>query len=517
MADKRPARPVRQPADPADLAALATMAQIAERAGAPFGGSSRSASVVGSSPAPQPAAPPPGAGVSSAQLHNARVLLSEQNVVGPTRLRLAKRVVMRGSRLFTHKLVGAGQQLADAIEIVEVTHGQAIGELQGGPGGAKSDLGSRVSKVELDYSRLNNSLHAQLTSVELGVDDVAAAVARTAEDLQDSARTHQANLEATARQLNDNARGLDARLSALERSAEHDRSELHRTRTLVNRLVRTAAQIGNTAQPLGEASTGNQLGGGHELAPASGQSTAAGAAQSSPATLDDSTYVDFEHRFRGTRDEIRARQKDAVPFMADLVGKTAPVVDLGCGRGEWLELLAELGVPAYGVDTNTAMVREAMENGLDARLGDAVAHLEQVPESSLQGVTAFHFVEHIPLDVLVRMLDSALVGLKPGGTLLLETPNPTNLIVGAANFYLDPTHLRVLHPDFLAFLVESRGFVDVQVHYVHRVVEESVLEEDEVQSPEADARLSRVVRNVEWALFGPQDYLLYARRAEVAW
>ncbi len=154
---------------------------------------------------------------------------------------------------------------------------------------------------------------------------------------------------------------------------------------------------------------------------------------------------------------------------------------------------------------------------MDARLGDALEHLDQLGDSTLQGVTAFHLVEHVPLDVLVKLLDSALVALRPGGTLLLETPNPTNLIVGAANFYLDPTHLRVLHPDFLAFLVESRGFVDVKVHYVHPVIEQSILQAEDTQdSGDFDARLNRVVNHVEWALFGPQDYLLSARRAEIS-
>ncbi len=486
MARVHPAGQDRAAVLPDDLSALATMAQIAELASSDLA-SPNSTSVPATTTAPcEPAR------VAGAQLHNARLLLSEQNSLGKTRMRFAKRLVLRGSRLFTHRLVGAGQDLADAIEIVEVSHGQAIADLSKQPDQQPppfaAGLDERISRLEMDHSRLDNTLHAQLTSVELGVDDALAAIARA------------------SAALNENARGLDVRLSALERSSDHDRSELHRTRTLVQRLVRTVAQHGGTAVASVLADSGSTP----DTAVAFGQSTAG-----VPAALDDATYVDFEHRFRGSRDEIRARQKDAVPFVAGLAGSLAPVLDLGCGRGEWLELLQEMKVPGYGVDSNSAMVAEALRSGLDARLGDAIEHLDQLEESSLQGVSAFHFVEHIPIDALVRLLDSTLLALRPGGLLLLETPNPTNLIVGAASFYLDPTHLRVLHPDFLSFLVESRGFVDVQVHYVHPVIDEEGLDDGQ-SALQADARLSRVVRNVEWALFGPQDYLLSARRAEVA-
>ncbi|MDQ2827360.1 MAG: class I SAM-dependent methyltransferase [Actinomycetota bacterium] len=318
-----------------------------------------------------------------------------------------------------------------------------------------------------------------MTNIELGLEDAGVATSS----------------------LEDNIRVLASLLSAQERMSAHDRSEMQRTRTLVNRLVRTA---------------GRPLDGQHARASEEEVPKGSIATRAEPAALDDSTYVDFEHRFRGTRDEIRSRQKDAVQFVIGLVGAKAPLLDLGCGRGEWLDLARELDIPAYGVDSNAAMVAEATAAGLDARVEDALGHLAQLEESTLQAVSAFHFVEHVPVDVLVELLDSALVALRPGGTLLLETPNPTNLVVGASSFFLDPTHHRVLHPDFLSFLVESRGYVDVQVHFVHPVVEASVLDDGHIDGLEDSARLRRMVSGVEWALFGPQDYLLTARRAEVA-
>jgi len=274
-------------------------------------------------------------------------------------------------------------------------------------------------------------------------------------------------------------------MAELEREREQDRREIQRLRALSSR---------RSVDP--------------SLATEPGKSTTE---LTDPDGLDESTYVEFERRFRGSPEEIKQRQLDALRFVAPIVGSTAPLLDLGCGRGEWLQVLRDAGISAYGVDFNAGMVGEAQALGLDARCEEAVNHLETLDESSLQAVSAFHFAEHVPLEVLMRVLDAAFLALRPGGVLLLETPNPTNLIVGSAAFYLDPTHLRQLHPDFLSFFVESRGFEEVEVHFVHPVVDDASLRAgapDDVYDP----RLSRVVESAEWALFGPQDYVVVARR-----
>jgi O-antigen chain-terminating methyltransferase len=230
--------------------------------------------------------------------------------------------------------------------------------------------------------------------------------------------------------------------------------------------------------------------------------------------LDDSyeaLYRDLENVFRGTREQVRAFVADYVADMKT-IAHLGPVVDLGCGRCEWLELLAEAGIDAHGVDSNTAFVEAGAERGLDVRQGDAIAHLRELPEASLGGVTAFHLAEHLPLDALVALVDAALVALKPGGLLLLETPNPTNLRVGAAAFYIDPTHLKPLHPEFMKFLLDQRGFADTTIRYVHRRPDEDVqaadLATDDVE------RATTLAAEIDWALFGPPDYAAIARKAE---
>jgi O-antigen chain-terminating methyltransferase len=222
--------------------------------------------------------------------------------------------------------------------------------------------------------------------------------------------------------------------------------------------------------------------------------------------LDAAFYLDFEARFRGSREEIEARQWDAVRFVASLVGQDAPLLDLGAGRGEWLSVVGRAGIPAYGVDSNAEMAAAAAEAGLDVRVGDALEHLSHLEPGTLGAITAFHLVEHVPLAVLRRLLDLALRALRPGGLLLLETPNPTNLVVGSAAFYLDPTHVRPLHPHFLQFLVEQHGFEGVELHLVHPVDEELA------QSGQGTDRATRVLDAAAYAIFGPQDTVVFARR-----
>ena len=216
-------------------------------------------------------------------------------------------------------------------------------------------------------------------------------------------------------------------------------------------------------------------------------------------------YAAFEDRFRGSREAIIATLADYESDISHLAAH-GPILDLGPGRGEWLEVLRDRGVEAYGVDTNPTFVEQGEARGLDIRLGDAITHLAEVPASSVGAVTAFHLAEHLPLDVLTELLERAFVAMAPGGRLLLETPNPSNLIVGASNFYLDPTHLRPLHPDLLGFLVESAGFVDVEIRHLHP------LRELEHRPKVDDPELADLLDYVRWSMFGPQDYAVLATR-----
>lgn len=171
-------------------------------------------------------------------------------------------------------------------------------------------------------------------------------------------------------------------------------------------------------------------------------------------------YVLFEDTFRGTRDDIKQRAGHYLTVFreAGIRAGDGLVVDLGCGRGEWLEVLSEHGYASRGVDLNGVMVGEAQASGLDAVEQDAIAHLRSLDNESVVAITSMHLVEHLPYEVLIRLVDEALRVLQPGGVLILETPNPENLTVGSYWFYMDPTHRNPIPPPLLRWVVEARGF-----------------------------------------------------------
>ena len=168
-------------------------------------------------------------------------------------------------------------------------------------------------------------------------------------------------------------------------------------------------------------------------------------------------YRAFEDRYRGSRTLIKERLRVYQPFL-DTLAAGAAALDLGCGRGEWLELLGEAGFAARGVDLDEGMLAACRERGLDVVNGDAIDALRTAADNSLAVVSAFHLVEHIAFDQVQQLVAEALRALRPGGLLILETPNPENLVVGTSSFYDDPSHLRPLPPKLLAFAVEFAGF-----------------------------------------------------------
>lgn len=171
-------------------------------------------------------------------------------------------------------------------------------------------------------------------------------------------------------------------------------------------------------------------------------------------------YRAFEERYRGSRDLIKGRLRSYTGFTEALATlyPGALALDLGCGRGEWLELSAEIGFTAHGVDLDEAMLAACRERGLSVQTADALATLRAQPDASVAMVSAFHLVEHLPFDDVQTLIAEAMRVLLPGGLLIMETPNPENLIVGTSNFYLDPSHLKPVPPMLLEFMTDFAGF-----------------------------------------------------------
>jgi len=214
------------------------------------------------------------------------------------------------------------------------------------------------------------------------------------------------------------------------------------------------------------------------------------------SVLPESVYSLFEERFRGSPDEVARKQRFYLPFLRGLPG---PVFDAGCGRGEFLRLLGEEGIPARGVEASGVAAETCRAAGLEVREGDAVADLAAAPSGSLGAVVAFQVVEHWPAAQTFRFLAEARRTLAPGGVLIVETINTDSLSAMNA-FYLDPTHVRPVPPEALSFLCEAAGFGDLRVEFLSPLPATERL----VERSENDARLNEM-------LFGPQDYAVIAR------
>ena len=172
-------------------------------------------------------------------------------------------------------------------------------------------------------------------------------------------------------------------------------------------------------------------------------------------------YVGFEDQFRGAPEEIAARLAGYVESFAS----ASDVLDVGCGRGEFLALLQARGVRARGIDVNDSMVEVCVQKGLEASKADALEYLRAQPPGSLGGLLAAQVVEHLDPSYLTSLLDAAYVALRPGAPIVLETINPACWFAFFESYVRDITHVRPLHPDTLKFLLQASGFSGVEIRY----------------------------------------------------
>lgn len=175
--------------------------------------------------------------------------------------------------------------------------------------------------------------------------------------------------------------------------------------------------------------------------------------------MNDDFYVAFEEKFRGSEELIKERQKKYLKFINPLkiLKDEVKALDIGCGRGEWISLLNENGFNARGIDINESMVKVASQKGLNAAVSDALGELKSLDENSIDIITAFQVVEHIKFDDVLELIKEAKRVLAPCGILILETPNPENIMVGTQWFYLDATHKNPIPCELLSFATHYYG------------------------------------------------------------
>ena len=218
----------------------------------------------------------------------------------------------------------------------------------------------------------------------------------------------------------------------------------------------------------------------------------------------DAFYLAFEDHFRGTREDIFNRLKVYLPLIekANVGTPDAPILDVGCGRGEWLELLKESGYISRGLDTNRVMVEQCQSRGLEVIETDVINYLQSLPENSLGAVTGFHIIEHLPLKTLMRLFSETVRVLKPQGLVIFETPNPDNVLVGSNTFYLDPTHINPLPSPTVKFMAEMFGLYNTQIITLHPYPDNAKVDGQSVAERFNDY------------FYGPQDYAVVGYKHE---
>jgi 2-polyprenyl-3-methyl-5-hydroxy-6-metoxy-1,4-benzoquinol methylase len=212
----------------------------------------------------------------------------------------------------------------------------------------------------------------------------------------------------------------------------------------------------------------------------------------------DTFYYRFTNEFRGHRQEIKEKQKAYIPYLdrAYFENNEKLILDLGCGRGEWLDLLHEEGFLGRGIDINGVFIEECRKNGHDVIEADVIEYLRELPEDSIGAITSFHLIEHLTFSHLIELIDETVRVLKPNGLAIFETPNPGNLQVGARDFYLDPTHRNPLPAPTVKFILESRGLSKIEIL---RLNPDPVELDESIETVEIIQRLTHL-------LYGPRDY-----------
>ena len=231
--------------------------------------------------------------------------------------------------------------------------------------------------------------------------------------------------------------------------------------------------------------------------------TASPSAPQTPVVIDDALYISLEDHFRGDKATVHQRQTEYLPYISGIVSEQFPLIDLGCGRGEWLQVLKDNHIAARGIDSNTACVAECTENGLMASLGELLDTLSKLPDASCGSITMFQVLEHLPFDVVVNVLREARRVLIPGGVFIGEVPNSETLRVGASTFWIDPTHQRPLFPAVLAFLASSVGFAGVTGKYSSPLAPTPEL----TGLPDV---ATKTILDLHHAINGPGDFALIA-------
>jgi SAM-dependent methyltransferase len=219
-------------------------------------------------------------------------------------------------------------------------------------------------------------------------------------------------------------------------------------------------------------------------------------------------YAGFEERVRGSEQQLKTKQRDHLKFFAG----ADDVLDFGCGRGEFLELLRKANINAHGVDLSLDMVLLCQEKGLAVTRNDGLNYLRQTPNDSLGGIYSSQVIEHLSAQQVLEFIDLAHEKLKAKGVLLIETLNPESLFVLYRWFWMDPTHIRLVHPQTLAYGLECSGFRDIKTEYTTLPDVPRLPSFADASALEGLGALQTWTSFVNQLLFSAQDYAVIAEK-----
>jgi len=417
---------------------------------------------------------------SLAALVRIRSLLLHHRALEETSLSLAESIAnesVHHSNVLAARLADTSRVLSAQSERTNVIAAELTSVSR-----AASLQGERANAMEAELANTSQTLSAQVERTDSIAAQLRAELARQADAIQRNAEIATQDF----RQLDSN---LESQRIAIQQTSAHAQQQELRIDALASRMGAAEEKAA-------------ELVGGHSIVAKRVDRLIADAGHRW-APLQDAFYADFEEQFRGTTADIKSRLAVYLPHIkaADAGSATAPVVDLGCGRGEWLELLRDDGLVARGCDSNGTFVDRCLKSALVVAQQDLFEYLETFQDATVGAVTSFHVVEHLPFADVIHLLNETMRVLRPGGIAIMETPNPENLRVGACDFYLDPTHRHPIPPAMLAYVVGSRGFVDVEVVRLHPLA-----------SLAGDQPSVLLMRELDGLLQGPRDYAVIFRR-----
>lgn len=375
----------------------------------------------------------------------------------------------------------------------------------------QQDVGARLGRLE-ENIRNNNEQLAHLYETDKLVCEMEKLL-------------HESRLLGAEERLQGMEQDLNRRVSVLEENTRNNNAEIERLKTKgdggqltarvdalkqrVERLLAAdsgAPRTGNAAQ-VTDIATGDMPNGTQAADTASAKAATAGSVAKTPSSsYGEIDYFDFENHFRGSRDVIKARQTEYLPYFTGC----NRVVDLGCGRGEFLEMLKDNGIEAQGVDFYDEFVLYCKNRGLDAVENDAIAYLDSIEETD--GIFAGQLVEHLSMGQIIALCEKAHEKLTEGGYMILETPNPMSLAIYTHAFYMDPSHQKPVHPYTLQYIVEKAGFSQVDILFTQGSrPDETIPQLTGTGSPD-EAEFNRNLKVMAEYLYGSQDYAIIARK-----